>query len=466
MMRRFKEKYIGDRAFYRNLMKIAVPIMIQNGITNFVSLLDNIMVGQCGTEAMSGVAIVNQLFFVFFLCCFGAEAGVGIFTAQYCGVKDDEGVRHTFRYKFWLLLLLSAGAALLFYFCGHDLINLYLKGESEDVDPVLALQSGLSYLKIVGWSIPAIMISMNYNGTLRECGETVTPMKAGVVAVFVNLIFNWLLIYGHFGFPKLGVQGAAIATVLSRYIEMLIVLVWAHLHTKIYPFVKGLWKSLKVPANLVAKFFLTGMPLMINEALWSLGIATLTQCYSVRGINVLAGQSIANTINNIFNIVFIAMGDAVAIIVGQLLGAGDMKRAKDEDNKIIAFAVLSSVAVGALMFISSPFVPLPFKVTSEAKMYATQFIMVQAVAMPHNAFLHAAYFTIRSGGRTIITFLFDSVFMFVVSVPAAFLLTRFTDIYVIWIFAIVAMLDWIKCVMGYILVKKNVWMKNIVTEEK
>lgn len=464
MQNSFRKKYIGDKTFYKKLMRIAVPIMIQNGITNFVSLLDNIMVGQCGTEAMSGVAIVNQLFFVYFLCTFGGSAGAGIFTAQYYGIRDDEGIRHTFRYKFWLMFALSAITLTLFVVWGKDLIQLYLNGSDEGGDPVLALMHGQDYLHIILLSIPAVMMSQVYSSTLRECGETVTPMKAGVVAVVINLFFNWLLIYGNLGFPELGVRGAAIATVISRYVEITIVIVWTHLHAKNYTFIQGIWRSMKVPLHLAGKFFIKGAPLLVNETLWSLGIAALTQRYSLRGISVVAAQNISSTVSNIFNIVFIAMGDAVAIIIGQLLGAGKMKQAKDEDNKIIAFSVFSAVIVGSIMFATAGLFPQIYNTSNEAKTIATHLIMITALTMPHVAFLHTAYFTMRSGGRTIITFLFDSVFMWVVSVPAAVLLTKYTDLYVAWVYLIVNLLDWIKCIVGFVLLKKNVWMNNIVKD--
>ena len=464
MVTTFKKKFIGDKAFYKKLMAIAVPIMIQNGITNFVSLLDNIMVGQCGTEAMSGVAIVNQLIFVYFLCTFGGSAGAGIFTAQFYGIRDDEGIRHTFRYKFWLMFVLSAITLTVLLVWGKDLIQLYLNGSDEGGDPVLALKYGQDYLHIILLSIPAIMMSQVYSSTLRECGETVTPMKAGVVAVLINLLFNWLLIYGNLGFPELGVRGAAIATVISRYVEITIVIVWTHLHAKKYTFIQGVWRTVKVPLRLAVKFFVKGAPLLVNETLWSLGIAALTQRYSLRGISVVAAQNISSTVSNIFNIVFIAMGDAVAIIIGQLLGAGKMKQAKDEDNKIIAFSVFSAVIVGLIMFATAGLFPQIYNTSDEAKTIATHLIMITALTMPHVAFLHTAYFTMRSGGRTIITFLFDSVFMWVVSVPAAILLTKYTDLYVAWVYLIVNLLDWIKCIVGFILLKKNVWMNNIVKD--
>ena len=464
MLTKAKEKFIGDKAFYRMVLAVAVPIMIQNGITNFVGLLDNIMVGQVGTEQMSGVAIVNQLMMVYYLCVFGGLAGAGIFTAQYFGQKDQEGIRQTFRYKFWMALILTAGALLLFLTVGGSLIQMYLSGSSDGGDLKAALGYGKSYLKVMLFGLPAFMMVQIYVSTLRECGETVVPMKAGIAAVFVNLCLNYILIYGKFGLPALGVVGAATATVVSRYVEAAIVILWTHAHKERNPYIEGVYRTLKVPGHLAVKYFVKGAPLLTNETMWSAGMAMLIQCYSVRGLNVIAGLNIANTINNVFNVVFIAMGDAVAIIIGQLLGAGKMKEARDTDNKIIAFSVFTCIGVAVLMVFIAPLFPRIYNTTEDVKALAVQFIVAQAIFMPQAAFMHAAYFTLRSGGKTIVTFLFDSVFVWCVSVPVAYALSRFTGVPVIVIFAMVQMADWIKCAIGFVLVKKGVWLQNIVGE--
>ncbi len=463
MFSKVREKFIGDRAFYRLVLSVAVPIMIQNGITNFVGLLDNIMVGRVGTEQMSGVAIVNQLIMVYNLCIFGGLAGAGIFTAQYFGQKDHEGIRHTFRYKLWMAFLLTAGAILIFLSFGSGLINMYLNGSDSGGDLFSALRHGKNYMWVMLFGLPAFMMVQVYVSTLRECGETVVPMKAGIAAVAVNLLFNYLLIYGKFGFPKLGVVGAGAATVLSRYVEAAVVIAWTHINKEKNPYIEGVYKTLKVPGPLAWKYFVKGAPLLVNETLWSSGMAMLTQCYSIRGLSVIAGLNIANTINNVFNIVvFIALGDAVAIIIGQLLGAGEMKKARDTDNKIIAFSVASCVLIAAVMIFVAPYFPKIYNTTDEVKAVAVQFIMAQAVFMPQAAFMHATYFTLRSGGKTVVTFLFDSVFVWCVSVPVAYVLSRYTSIPVIALFAMVQIADWVKCVIGFVLVKKGVWLQNIV----
>ena len=444
------------------VLAIAVPIMVQNGITNLVNLLDNIMVGRLGTEQMSGVSIVNQLIFVYNICIFGGVSGAGIFTAQYFGQKDSEGVRYTFRFKLWMTTILTVGAMLLFIFCDDLLINLYLSGSSDGGDLLAALEYGKRYLRIMLIGLPAFMILQVYASTLRECGETVVPMKAGMAAVLVNLVFNYFLIYGKFGFPQMGVAGAAIATSMSRYVEAAIVVLWTHKHTDAHPFAKGLYHSLTLPAPVAKKIFIKGMPLVINEALWSAGIAFLMQCYSVRGLNVVAGLNIANTVHNLFKVVFLALGNSVAIVVGQLLGAGKMEEARDKDNKMIAFSVMSCVGVALVMISLAPVFPLLYNTSAAVRHQAMVFMIAQAIFMPQEAFIHATYFTLRSGGKTVVTFFFDCVFLLLVNLPVVFMLSRFTQIPAHYIYVCCQVVDWIKCVIGFILVKKGVWIQNIV----
>lgn len=455
-------KFIGNKDFYKMVLMIAVPIMVQNGITNFVSLLDNIMIGQVGTEQMSGVAIVNQLIFVYNLCIFGGVSGAGIFTAQYFGQGNHEGVRQTMRFKLWMSAIITALTALLFWAGGTSLINAYLTGDGSAESVAATLGYGRQYLWIMLTGLPAFAIVQTYSSTLRECGQTILPMKAGIAAVIVNLSFNYILIYGKFGAPALGVAGAAIATFLSRYVEMLIVAVQVHRKQSEYAYISGLYHTLKVPKSLTLQIIKKGSPLLFNETLWAAGMAMLTQCYSIRGLNVVAGLNVSNTINNVFNIVFIALGDSVAIVVGQLLGAGKMKEARDTDNKMIAFSVMCCTGVAIVMFLLAPLFPGLYKINDEARQLAQYFIMATAVFMPQNAFLHATYFTLRSGGKTIITFLFDSVFIWCVSVLLAYLFSHYTALPVVAVYVIVQLGDIIKCTIGFLLVKKGVWLQNIV----
>ena len=458
------KKYIGNKAFYKMVLVVAVPIMIQNGITNFVGMLDNIMVGRVGTEQMSGVAITNQLIFVFNICIFGAISGAGIFSAQFFGCKNHEGVRNTFRFKLISCAAICILGFAVFGIWGDDLIRLYLHGEGNEAELARTLGFAKDYLRIMMIGLIPFAIVQVYSGTLRECGETMMPMKAGISAVFVNMMFNYVLIFGELGFPKLGVEGAAIATVISRFAELGIVVVWTHKHAEKNPFIIGAYRSLRIPRNLVGNIIKTGTPLLVNEALWAGGMAIMMQCYSVRGIEVVAGMNISSTISNVFNVVFIAMGSAVSIIVGQLLGAGKMEEAKDTDRKLIFFSVASCVGIGILLALISPVFPMMYNTTDTVRHLATSFICIAALCMPLYAFTHASYFTLRSGGKTMITFLFDSCFVWVVSIPFAYVLSRYTTLPIVPLYLFCQLIEIIKCTIGFILVKKGVWLQNIVVE--
>lgn len=460
------KRFIGDKKFYKMVLTIAVPIMIQNGITNFVSLLDNMMVGQMGTEQMTGVAIANQLIFVFNLCIFGGLSGAGIFGAQFYGQKDYTGVKHVFRFKVLIGIVLTVLAELILLTSQEPLIQNFLHEDGTGGDLALSLLHGKAYLQIMMIGLVPFVITQIYASTLRETGETVIPMKAGLIAVGINLLFNTVLIFGYFGMPALGAKGAAIATVIARFVECSIIVTWTHKHSEQNPYIQGVYKSLYVPKHLTTQILLKGTPLMFNEALWSSGMTMLMQCYSVRGLSVVAGLNIASIISNVFNVVFIALGSSVSIIVGQLLGAGKMKEAKDTDTKLIFFSVASCLVIGSLLALTSSLFPKLYNTSAEVKHYATWFILVAAICMPLNAFIHATYFTLRSGGKTIITFLFDSVYIWVISIPLAYMLTRYTNIPIIPIYFICQFIDIIKCIIGYILVKKGVWLENITVSEQ
>lgn len=461
-MKTFFGKFIGDKKFYRMVLLIAVPIMIQNGITNFVSLLDNIMVGQVGTNQMSGVAIANQLIFVYNLCIFGGMSGAGIFGAQFFGQGNEAGLRYVFRFKLAVGFILTAIFMVVFSMFGEPLISLYLDESNTATANAETLFYGMQYLQIMLVGLLPFVAVQIYASTLRETGEAILPMKAGIVAVIVNLTLNYILILGNLGCPALGVEGAAIATVTARFVECIIVVSWTHLHKEENAYIKGVYQSLEIPSDLMRKILKKGTPLLLNEALWSLGMATLLQCYSVRGLSVVAGMNISNTIVNLFNVTFMALGTSVSIVVGRLLGAGKMEEAKDTDRKLIAFSVATCIVIAILVVLLAPLFPNLYNTEEVVKTYAAHFIIIAALFMPQNAFLHAAYFTLRSGGKTVITFLFDSGFIWAVSIPFAFFLSRFTNLSIETVYAMCLGIEFLKCIVGFILLKKGVWVHNIV----
>lgn len=459
------KRYIGDRAFYRRVLAVALPIIVQNGISNFVSLLDNIMVGQVGTVQMSGVAIVNQLLFVFNLCIFGAVSGAGIFTAQYYGSANHEGIRHTFRFKILIGAILTALGIGVFLRSGRLLIELYLQGDGSPEDAAQTLAYGWDYLLLMLWGLPAFAISTAYSSTLRESNQTLVPMISGICAVLVNLCLNYVLIFGHFGFPVMGIRGAAIATVISRYVELAVIAGWTHLLSAQNPFIKGAYRSIYIPGPLLRQIILKGLPLLVNEALWSTGMAVLNQSFSTRGLDVVAAQNISSTIYNLSSVVFLSMGNAVGIIMGQMLGANIRKaEIRDYNRKLIVTSVLSCLVFGGLMAAVSGLFPRIYNTTDNVRSLATSLICISAIMMPFNAYTNACYFTLRSGGKTMVTFLFDSCYVWVVCVPVAFILSRFTALPIIPLYAICQSLDIIKSAIGAIMVHKGSWIQNLTAK--
>lgn len=458
------KKYIGDRAFYRMTLTIILPIIVQNGITNFISLLDNVMVGRVGTEQMSGVAIANQLLFIFNLCIFGAVSGAGIFTAQFFGSGDHKGVRNTMFFKLLSCTLLTAGCIAILAAFGTPLISLYLKEDGGgSVENTLAY--GMDYMRVMLFGLIPFSVTQCYASTMRECGETRLPMFASIAGTVVNLVFNYILIFGKFGAPMLGVTGAAIATVLSRIVEMLIVILAAHGNRRKFPFFRGLYTKSRLPLKLVWAIILKGTPLTANEVLWSVGMAFLMQNYSTRGLSVVAALNINSTATNFFSAVFFSMGNAIAIIVGQQLGASEFDRARDSARKLIFLGVSCSAAIAVIMAALSPFIPYVYNTTSFVRSTATSLLLCAALLMPLNSFSNNCYFTIRSGGKVFITFLFDSTFVWGISVPASYLLSRFTDLPIVPLYLCCQSLEMIKCIIGWIMVKKGIWVNNIISDK-
>lgn len=463
MFEKFRRAFIGDKAFYRRVLLLAVPMILQNAVTSFVSFLDNIMVGQIGTEQMSGVAIVNQLMFVFNIAIFGGVSGAGIFGTQFFGKGDYNGQKYAFRFKMYAVLIISAIASGLFAFMGEPLISLYLSDNGTVGDIDLALKYGQEYLLIMLGSLVPFAVCQAYVSTIRETGQTLVPMIASAAAVALNLILDFILIFGFGGIPALGVKGAAIATVAARILECIIVIVWTHINKDKNPYIKGAFKGFGIPKNICVNILKKGTPLMLNEFLWAAGMAVIVQCYAVRGLEVVAALNISSTITNLFNIVYIQLGASISVIVGQSLGAGQLEESKSLAKKMIFFSVVCCAAVSAVMASVGGFFPSIYNTEESIRELAGVFILISACAMPLCAFSHCAYFTLRSGGRTVITFLFDSVYTWVLLIPYAYILAEFTSFSIEKVFFFVQFAEIFKVIIGVFMLKSGVWLQNIVT---
>jgi putative MATE family efflux protein len=435
---------------YKRALLLAVPMMIQNGITNMVGLVDNVMVGKLGTESMTAVSIVGQLIFVFNLAIFGGISGPGIYGAQYYGQRNEEGFRHTFRIKLWICLACVIIGTLIFMTSGENLISMYLHGESAQMDAALTMHLGKEYMTIMLFTLLPFSITQVYASSLRETGYSVKPMIAGILSVIVDIVFNYLLIFGKFGMPRLEVKGAAIATLLARIVECVIVVAWAHYERRTHSFLIGIYRTMRIPKEISILMIKKGLPIFFNEFLWAGGLAALTQCYSTKGLEIVAGLTISNVICNLLNVVFVALGSAVGILSGQTLGAGKFEKAKENAFHLMWFTCFVCVGLTVILIAFSGIFPKVYDTTEQVRGYGQTFIVITALFFPIQGLLNSLYFTLRSGGKTVIT------------VPVAAVLCLTTPLSVFVIYAIVQSLDLIKVAIGYGLIRKGIWISTIV----
>ena len=465
MFQHFKKKFIGDKNFYHRLLILVFPIIIQQGIANFVNLIDNVMVGQLGTESMSGVAIVNQLLFVYSLAVFGGVSGASIYGAQFYGKGDHEGVRFTFRFKMLFTFAATVIAIFILKTWDTNLISLFLTETESGGNLSYTLSEAEHYLAVMLIGLIPFGISQTYASTLRETGETFSPMIASCIAILMNLFLNYCLIFGNFGAPKLGVTGAAIGTVISRYTEAIFLMIRTERNKHRFIFIDGVYQSFFIPKIIVKQIFVTGTPLILNEILWSLGTTMINQSYSTKGLIVVAATNITSTVWNLFCVIMTAMGSAVSIIVGQLLGAGKIDEAKDTDTKLIFFTVILHMLIGLAIILSAPYIPMIYHAETAVSELTTRLLVVAGAALPLHAFVHVTYFTLRSGGKTMITFLFDCVYTWVISFPLAFTLCRWSGLSIVAIYFCVQFADGLKVLIGLKLLRSGVWAKRIITDE-
>ena len=429
-MQRSKSRWIGDRQFYRTALAVGVPLMFQQLITSSVNLVDNLMVGQLGNEALSGVAAVNRFTMIAIFAVNGLLAAAAIFIAQFWGAEDSERMKQTFRFS-----LLAAGLILIPFWLAEVLAPALILGFFTSIPEVVA--AGSRYMVMAAWTLPPTALSLNA----------------------ASALLNYVLIFGQFGFPALGVQGAALATVIARLMEAALYLYF--LKRRPFAFKTKLCDLLSIPRSLAWTIFKKALPLALNELMWSMGMATLFKFYSQRGPEVMAGYSIANTISDLFFVLFGGLATATTILVSKPLGADRMEEARDRAYQLLAFAVFLAVLFSFIMFGSSFVVPSWYQVSTQAKQIAAQMLRVMAVMFWTYTANTQCYFILRAGGDTRSTLFVDSGFMWLINLPLIGMLTYFTGLNIMQMYLIGQMTELAKLTLAYHLVRKEKWLVNL-----
>ncbi|MDD3068031.1 MAG: MATE family efflux transporter [Acholeplasmataceae bacterium] len=449
--------FIGDRQFYKTLFQVAAPLVLQQLITTSVQLVDNVMVGRLGESSIGAVSVINQLYFIVILVTFGAYAGAGIFTSQFFGSGDHDKLKQTFRFKLITGALIALIALIIFTVFGENLIRLFTKNPET-------IKQGLAYLKIARWSAFPWVISVAISNTFREMSITKPLLYISIVAIITNTLLNFLLIFGLLGFPALGVTGAAIATFISRFVELGLMIVL--LIKKGSIFNTKMTQMLHIQPKLLRSMIIMSIPLTLNELLWSTGQTAFLHAYSTRGDSALAALNISGAISQLVFVTFGGIATAVAVLVGNTLGKNALDEAKDNARKLIAFSVFFAAIAGLILFILSFFILNIYDVAETTKDIARFNIRINALFIPVYSFNVALFFTLRSGGDTKSTFMIDSGYMWVVAVPIAMVLAYLTDLKVTMMFLLIQSLDLPKMFFGLSRFRKEHWVKNLALEHR
>ncbi|MBE0701422.1 MAG: MATE family efflux transporter [Acholeplasmataceae bacterium] len=445
---------IGDKKFYKTLFAVTIPLVIQQLITTSVQLVDNVMVGRLGESAIGSVSVVNQLYFVVILVTFGVMSGAGIYSAQYFGSKDYDKLRQSFRFKILSAFVIGLFSIAIFTLFGEFFLGLFTENETT-------IANGVGYLNIVKWGIFPWTISIAISNTFRETGVTKPLLKISIATILVNTGLNFVLIFGLLGFPALGIIGAAIATLIARFIELGLTLILLKKRGEVFNTkIKDVFKINKV---ILTSIIVMMIPLTLNETFWSVGQTVFLHAYSRRGDSALAAMNITGAVSQLVFVTFGAMATGIAVLVGNTLGSNQLEVAKDNSKKLIAFSVFFAVFMGFILFGLSFFILDVYDVSDMTRNIAAFNIRVNALFIPIYSFNVAIYFTLRSGGDMRSTLMMDAGYMWIIPVPMALILSYLTTLPVSYMFLIVQSLDIPKMMFGLYRYQKGHWIKNLAS---
>jgi putative MATE family efflux protein len=402
----------SDKEFYRRLIKLAAPITVQQLIIVSVGMVDVMMIGQLGETSVAAVGLADQVTFLLFLMLFGISSGAAIFTAQFWGQQDIIRIRSVL--GICLLLSLAGGLlfALLAVLAPRWVLSIY------STDPAV-VTLGANYLQVVGLGYFALAITISYSSVLRSIESVKLPLMASIIAFSFNVVMNYALIFGHFGLPKMGVMGAAIATCAARYLEGLIVV--GVVYSRKMPVAARLSEMLNLKVISLRQFLKTTVPVMLTEITWSLGITTYNVIYARIGTESIAAVNIAVTIDRVLFVVFIGLAFACATMLGNRIGAGEIEKATTYAKRFLALGPLIAITLGITLLISVDAVLPLYKVSALTIKFAHNLLMIMAFTLTirvSNLLLLIGI--LRSGGDTRFAFFIDAGVVWLVGVPLAF----------------------------------------------
>ncbi|MBN1035619.1 MATE family efflux transporter [Clostridium botulinum] len=445
---------VEDKVFLRKTIAIAIPVTIQALLNTTLNLIDTMMIGQLGETTIAAVGLANKVFFVFTLLLFGIVSGSSILTAQYWGKKDIKNIRKVLG----ISLIIGLFGAIIFVIpsliCPNIVMRIFTPNEST-------IGIGVAYLSIVALSYPLTAITNAYISLLRAVNEVKAPVVISLFSILINAILNYTLIFGHFGFQALGVQGAAIGTLIARIIECISVLSIVYL--KNGPAAARLKELVAFDKTFIKMFFITVSPVIANEFMWGLGVTIYSLVYGRMGDGAVAAITITQTVEQIAVVIFQGISAATAVILGNELGANKLKKADIHAKYLLILQFIATLVIGVICILTRwPLIHL-FTVTEAVAVDISKCLIVFVLYLPFKMFnLVNITGVLRSGGDTKSGLILDTTGVWLIGIPLAYLGGIFLSLPIYWVYVLVLAEEIYKFVLSFKRYKQKKWLKNIV----
>lgn len=446
--------FLRDRSFWRKVLTIAIPVALQNLISTSLNLSDNLMVGQLGEKAIGALSLANQITFLVILFTFGVSSGASVFASQYWGARDIAGVRRTQG----MSTLLAGSAALVFMTIGLLMPETLMSFYTPDRE-IQAL--GAQYLRISAFGFPLAAISMSFAMILRSVGRIRMPLAMSIIALVLNVILNFGLIFGLWGLPAMGVAGSALGTLIARMVEASGLVIMSYIRKT--PNAGRMAELFHFPRVYLVSYLKTAIPVIGNEMGWSLGTTTLMGIYAHMGATALAAVTISDTVLQFVNMMIFGSVNAAAIIIGNTVGEGRQHRARLEARRFGHFSIFLGLLAGLMLVAASPFLPNIFNVSLATRQDASLLLLVWAMMIPFRSFLyHLTVGVFRGAGDTHTALLLEVGGVWGLSVPLALLGSVVLHLPIAGVFALVGLQDVIISALAARRLRSGKWLKPVV----
>lgn len=453
-MKSGKKEILSNKMFFNTIISLIIPITLQNLISSSLNMVDNLMIGELGEHAIAATGLVNQYFFIFMLTITGINAGASIFISQFWGRKDRQNIER----MIGLDLILSTLAALVFMLPAifrPDLIMKIFVAEKN----VIGL--GSDYLGIIAITFILTALTQVFSTVIRSIGIARPPMFGSLIGVLVNATLNWILIFGKLGLPALGVRGAAIATSIARFVEMLFIVISAYRVNDIIP--REVKQLFDFNSSFVKKYFKTSSSVILNEIFWALGLATYSIIYAKIGIPEVASMQIATTLQNIFMVLVIGLATSASIIVGNQIGGGNESMAKEYAKRLGILAPIVGLVSGLLLWLAAPVIVSVFNIDEKTKLMAIHVLRIMAVFSPLRFFnVTMIVGVFRGGGDTLYSMLVQLGTVWLFAIPGGFIAATVFKLPLEQVYLVIACEELVKISFEVARLRSGKWLKNVV----